>query len=133
LLTQSRNVPFVQFQNVPFRLETPLAIDDVWKHSFSEHTSRKLWAAKFIARHPNLVALELSGFKRGHDAPVYSVVEEIIERSGTPYFCLKDLDENRPAGSIRIRTETIAHFLARYQADLRAGRRPPGDWGALPK
>jgi predicted CoA-substrate-specific enzyme activase len=114
-------------------IATPLAIDDVWKHSFSEHTSRKLWAAKFIARHPNLVALELSSFKCGHDAPVYSVVEEIIERSGTPYFCLKDLDENRPSGSIRIRTETIAYFLERYQADLRAGRHcPPAGWAVLP-
>lgn len=100
-------------------IESPLAIDDVWKHSFSEHTSRKLWAAKFIARHPNLIALELSSFKCGHDAPIYSVVEEIIERSGTPYFCFKDLDENRPSGSIRIRTETIAYFLERYQATLR--------------
>ena len=100
-------------------IESPLVIDDVWKHSFSEHTSRKLWAAKFIARHPNLIALELSSFKCGHDAPIYSVVEEIIERSGTPYFCFKDLDENRPSGSIRIRTETIAYFLERYQAQLR--------------
>jgi predicted CoA-substrate-specific enzyme activase len=100
-------------------IESPLVIDDVWKHSFSEHTSRKLWAAKFIARHPNLIALELSSFKCGHDAPIYSVVEEIIERSGTPYFCFKDLDENRPSGSIRIRTETIAYFLERYQATLR--------------
>ncbi len=100
-------------------IESPLVIDDVWKHSFSEHTSRKLWAAKFIARHPNLIALELSSFKCGHDAPIYSVVEEIIERSGTPYFCFKDLDENRPSGSIKIRTETIAYFLERYQAQLR--------------
>jgi predicted nucleotide-binding protein (sugar kinase/HSP70/actin superfamily) len=116
-------------------IRTPLVIDDVWKHSFSEHTSRKLWAAKFIARHPNLVALELSSFKCGHDAPVYSVVEEIIERSGTPYFCLKDLDENSPSGSIRIRTETIAYFLERYQADLRAGRHcPPAGWApSLPE
>jgi len=37
-----------------------LGIDDVWKHSFSENSSRKLWAAKYVARHPNLVALELS-------------------------------------------------------------------------
>jgi predicted CoA-substrate-specific enzyme activase len=103
-------------------IDSPLVIDDVWKHSFSEHTSRKLWAAKFIARHPNLIALELSSFKCGHDAPIYSVVEEIIERSGTPYFCFKDLDENRPSGSIKIRTETIAYFLERYQAQLRRAR-----------
>ena len=97
-----------------------LAIDDVWKNSYSENTSRKVWAAKFTARHPNLVALELSSFKCGHDAPIYSVIEEIIERSGTPYFCFKDIDENRPTGAIRIRIETIAYFLRRYRDRMAA-------------
>jgi predicted nucleotide-binding protein (sugar kinase/HSP70/actin superfamily) len=63
------------------------------------------------------VALEVSNFKCGHDAPIYSVVEEIVECSGTPYFSFKDLDENRPAGSIRIRVETISYFLKRYRED----------------
>ncbi|MBI4874280.1 MAG: CoA activase, partial [Acidobacteria bacterium] len=53
----------------------PMAITDVWKNSYSENTSRKIWAAKYIARHPNLVALELSNFKCGHDAPIYTVIE----------------------------------------------------------
>jgi predicted nucleotide-binding protein (sugar kinase/HSP70/actin superfamily) len=96
----------------------PMAITDVWKNSYSENTSRKVWAAKYIARHPNLVALELSSFKCGHDAPIYSVVEEIVEHSGTPYFCFKDIDENKPTGSIRIRVETIGYFLKRYREDM---------------
>ena len=100
----------------------PMAITDVWKNSYSENTSRKLWAAKYVARHPNLAALELSSFKCGHDAPIYSVVEEIIEMSGTPYFCFKDIDENKPAGSIKIRIETIAYFLSRYREELVARR-----------
>ena len=49
-----------------------LAVTDVWKNSYSENTSRKVWAAKYVARHPNLVALELSNFKCGHDAPIYT-------------------------------------------------------------
>jgi predicted CoA-substrate-specific enzyme activase len=96
----------------------PMAIDDVWKNSYSENTSRKIWAAKYVARHPNLVALELSSFKCGHDAPIYSVVEEIVEHSGTPYFCFKDIDENKPTGSIKIRVETIGYFLKRYREDI---------------
>ncbi|HEU4365514.1 MAG TPA: BadF/BadG/BcrA/BcrD ATPase family protein [Candidatus Krumholzibacteria bacterium] len=98
-------------------IESPMDITDVWKNAYSENTSRKVWAAKFVARHPNLVALEVSNFKCGHDAPIYSVVEEIIECSGTPYFSFKDLDENRPAGSIKIRVETISYFLKRYRED----------------
>ncbi|MCS7025546.1 MAG: acyl-CoA dehydratase activase-related protein [Bryobacteraceae bacterium] len=96
----------------------PLAVTDVWKNSYSENTTRKVWAAKYVARHPNLVALELSSFKCGHDAPIYTVVEEIVEHSGTPYFCFKDIDENKPTGSIKIRTETIAYFLKRYREDM---------------
>ncbi|MGO9263082.1 MAG: BadF/BadG/BcrA/BcrD ATPase family protein [Bryobacteraceae bacterium] len=96
----------------------PMSITDVWKNSYSENTSRKVWAAKYVARHPNLVALELSSFKCGHDAPIYSVVEEIVEHSGTPYFCFKDIDENKPTGSIKIRVETIGYFLKRYREDM---------------
>ncbi len=77
-----------------------------------------MWAAKYIARHPNLVALELSSFKCGHDAPIYTVIEEIVEHSGTPYFCFKDIDENKPSGSIKIRVETIGYFLKRYREDM---------------
>jgi hypothetical protein len=77
-----------------------------------------VWAAKFTARHPNLVALELSSFKCGHDAPIYTTIESIIERSGTPYFSFKDIDENKPTGSIKIRVETIHYFLTRYIEQL---------------
>ena len=92
-----------------------LDISDAWKNSYSCSTNHKIWAAKFTARHPNLVALEISSFKCGHDAPIYGVIEGIIEQSGTPYFCFKDLDENKPSGSIRIRVETIDYFLRRYR------------------
>jgi predicted nucleotide-binding protein (sugar kinase/HSP70/actin superfamily) len=96
----------------------PMDISDVWKNSYSENTSRKVWAAKYTARHPNLVALELSSFKCGHDAPIYTVVEEIVQNAGTPYFCFKDIDENKPTGSIKIRVETIGYFLKRYREDM---------------
>jgi predicted CoA-substrate-specific enzyme activase len=96
----------------------PLDISDVWKTATAASSNMKIWAAKFTARHPNLVALEISSFKCGHDAPVYAVVEHIVEQSGTPYFCFKDLDENKPAASIKIRVETIDYFLKRYREDL---------------
>jgi predicted CoA-substrate-specific enzyme activase len=94
-----------------------LDISDVWKNSLSTNVNMKLWSAKFVARHPNLVAVEMSSFKCGHDAPTYNVIEEIIETSGTPYFSFKDIDENKPAGSINLRIETIDYFLKRYQAE----------------
>ena len=99
-------------------IKNPLDISDAWKNSYSCSTNHKVWAAKFTARHPNLVALEMSSFKCGHDAPIYGVIEGIIEQSGTPYFCFKDLDENKPTGSIRIRVETIDYFLRRYRETI---------------
>ena len=97
-------------------------ISDAWKNSYSENTSRKVWAARYVARHPNLIGLELSNFKCGHDAPIYTVVEEIIECSGTPCFAFKDIDENKPAGSIKIRVETIDYFLKRYREGMIRGK-----------
>jgi predicted CoA-substrate-specific enzyme activase len=99
-------------------IKSPLDISDAWKNSYSCSTNHKIWAAKFTARHPNLVALEVSSFKCGHDAPIYGVIEAIIEQSGTPYFCFKDLDENKPSGSIKIRVETIDYFLRRYRDQI---------------
>jgi predicted nucleotide-binding protein (sugar kinase/HSP70/actin superfamily)/activator of 2-hydroxyglutaryl-CoA dehydratase len=99
-------------------ITSPMDITDVWKNAYSENTNRKVWAAKYVARHPNLVALEMSNFKCGHDAPIYSTIEDIVECSGTPYFNFKDLDENKPTGSIKIRVETISYFLARYREEM---------------
>ena len=105
----------------------PMDISDAWKNSYSENTSQKVWAAKYTARHPNLVALELSSFKCGHDAPIYTAVEETVTKSGTPYFSFKDIDENKPAGSIKIRVETIAYFLKRYREDMVVNNRKKGE------
>ena len=68
------------------------------------------------------MALKLSSFKCGHDAPIYTAVEEIVEHAGTPYFSFKDIDENKPTGSIRIRVETINYFLKRYREDMIANK-----------
>ncbi len=95
-----------------------LDIDDVWQHSYSASTSHKVWAAKFVARHPNLIGIELSNFRCGHDAPAYKLIQKILESAGRPYFGFKDLDENKPAGSIRLRVETIDYYLRKHRDRL---------------
>ncbi len=99
-------------------IPSPFDISDVWKNSTSAASSHKIWAAKFAARHPNLVAVEICSFKCGHDSPISSVIEGIIEYSGTPFFTFKDIDENKPAGSFKVRVETIHYFLSRYREGL---------------
>jgi predicted CoA-substrate-specific enzyme activase len=98
---------------------SPLDISDAWKNTFSTSSNHKIWAAKFVARHPNLISVELSNFKCGHDAFISQVIEQIIEQSGKPHFSFRDLDENRPLASIRIRIETMDYFLRHYRDQLR--------------
>jgi predicted CoA-substrate-specific enzyme activase len=99
-------------------IKDPLDVSDVWKHSYIASTAMKLWAAKFVARHPNLVGVEISNFKCGHDAPINQTMERIIECAGLPFFSFRDVDENKPSGSFRVRIETIHYFLQRYREQL---------------
>ena len=41
-----------------------------------------------------------------------------MERSGTLFFSFQDLDSTKPAGSVKIRVETITHYLERYAAAI---------------
>jgi predicted CoA-substrate-specific enzyme activase len=110
-----------------------MAVGDVWRHSFSANSNAKLWAAKVVARHPHLVALDVSSFRCGHDAPIYATVEAILEAARTPYFTFHEIDENRPSGAIRLRVETIDYFLGEFQARLRQGAggpSGPASWAA---
>jgi predicted nucleotide-binding protein (sugar kinase/HSP70/actin superfamily) len=95
---------------------SPFDISDVWKNSNSANTNQKLWAAKFTARHPNLLPLELSNFKCGHDAFVSQVIEQIFACAGKPCFSFRDLDENKPLASIRLRLETMQFMLDKTRA-----------------
>lgn len=104
-------------------IRSPFDISDIWKNTVSANSNHKIWAAKFVARHPNLISVELSNFKCGHDAFISRLIERIIAASGKPHFSFRDLDENRPLASIRIRIETMHHFLRHYREQLR-GRVP---------
>lgn len=97
----------------------PKDISDVFGNAYSANSSYKIWAAKYAARHPNLAAIDLSSFKCGHDAPIYHVIEGILEAAQTPYFTFHDIDENKPGGSIKIRVETIEYTLKQYAKGLK--------------
>jgi activator of 2-hydroxyglutaryl-CoA dehydratase/predicted nucleotide-binding protein (sugar kinase/HSP70/actin superfamily) len=100
------------------RVESATDIHDVWPENFSVNSSQKVWAVKFAARHPNVVLLDLSSFKCGHDAPTYGIIERIVERSAVPHSALHDLDANKPGGSIQIRVKTYAHSLSLHEERL---------------
>ena len=97
----------------------PLSIADVWPSSYSANTNEVLWAAKFAARMPWIAGvIRLASYECGMDQPTYTPVQQIVERSGTLFFSFQDLDSTKPAGSVKIRTETIAHYLARDAAGI---------------
>ena len=100
------------------RIDGPLEVTDVWPENYSANSVQKVWAAKFAARHPNVVVLDLSSFKCGHDAPTYGLVDSIIGASATPYSALHDIDANKPGGSIKIRVRTYAHSLKLHEERL---------------
>jgi activator of 2-hydroxyglutaryl-CoA dehydratase/predicted nucleotide-binding protein (sugar kinase/HSP70/actin superfamily) len=100
------------------RIKTPLEINDVWPENYSANSSQKVWGAKFAAHHPNVVVLDLSSFKCGHDAPTYGIIDSIISTAGTPYSALHDIDANKPGGSIKIRVKTYAHSLSLHRERL---------------
>jgi activator of 2-hydroxyglutaryl-CoA dehydratase/predicted nucleotide-binding protein (sugar kinase/HSP70/actin superfamily) len=100
------------------RLTTPLEVNDVWPENYSANSAQKVWAAKFAAHHPNVVVLDLSSFKCGHDAPTYGIIDGIIGAAQTPYSALHDIDANKPGGSIKIRVKTYAHSLGMHKERL---------------
>jgi len=94
----------------------------VWPENYSVNSAQKVWAASFAAHHPNVVVLDLSSFKCGHDAPIYGLVDSIIDASKTPYAALHDIDANKPSGSIKIRVKTYAHALKLHEERLQDAR-----------
>ncbi|MGH7390555.1 MAG: acyl-CoA dehydratase activase-related protein [Candidatus Rokuibacteriota bacterium] len=99
-------------------------IHDVWPSSYSSNTNEILWGAKAAARMPWIACVvRLSSYECGMDQPTYTPTQQIIERSGTLFFSFQDLDSTKPAGSVKIRVETIAHYLERYAASIIAKKR----------
>jgi len=96
-------------------IRSALDISDVWTSSNSSNTNEILWGAKFATRFPWITCvLRLSSYECGMDQPTYTPTQKIVEATGTLFFKFGDLDSTKPAGSIRIRIETIVHYLAKY-------------------
>jgi predicted nucleotide-binding protein (sugar kinase/HSP70/actin superfamily) len=99
-------------------IKSPLEISYVWPENYSVNSAQKVWAATFAAHHPNVVVLDLSSFKCGHDAPTFGLIDSIVNASKTPYAALHDIDANKPSGSIKIRVKTYAHALKLHEERL---------------
>jgi len=100
-------------------IRSPFDIQDVWPSSYSANTNEILWGAKYAARMPWIACVvRMSSYECGMDQPTYSPVQAIVERSGTLFFSFQDLDSTKPAGSVKIRVETIAHYLHKHARSI---------------
>jgi predicted nucleotide-binding protein (sugar kinase/HSP70/actin superfamily) len=91
----------------------------VWPSSYSANTNEILWGAKVAARVPWITgAIRLTSYECGMDQPTFRPVQQIVERSGTLFFSFQELDSTKPAGSVKIRTETIAYYLERSSRQI---------------
>ncbi len=94
------------------KIASAFDISDVWRSSYSANTNELLWAARYGAKLPWIAcAIRFSSYECGMDQPTFTPVQAITESSGTLYFAFGDLDATKPAGSVRIRIETIAYYL----------------------
>lgn len=100
-------------------IKSPFDISDVWTSSYSSNTNEIIWASKFASRFPWITGvIRLSSYECGMDQPTYTPVQKIVESRGTLFFKFGELDETKPAGSIKIRVETIVHYLEKYSQDI---------------
>jgi predicted nucleotide-binding protein (sugar kinase/HSP70/actin superfamily) len=100
-------------------IKSPFDIDDVWPSSYSANTNEILWGAKVAARVPWITcAIRLTSYECGMDQPTFTPVQQIIERSRTLFFSFQELDSTKPAGSVKIRVETISFYLQQSSARI---------------
>jgi len=101
------------------RTKSPFDINDVWMSSYSSNTNEIMWGAKVAARCPWITCVvRLSSYECGMDQPTYTPTQKIVEATGTLFFKFGDLDSTKPSGSIKIRVETIVHYMAKYSQEI---------------
>jgi predicted nucleotide-binding protein (sugar kinase/HSP70/actin superfamily) len=132
---QSHGYPILWLQHFPYdgdlmdwlfgqeiragRIRSPFDISDVWISSYSSNTNEILWGAKVGARCPwTTCVIHLSSYECGMDQPTYTPTQKIVEATGTLYFKFGDLDATKQTGGIKIRVQTIAHYVEKYSRDL---------------
>lgn len=101
------------------QIKSAFDINDVWTSSYSSNTNEIMWGAKFAARCPWITCVvRLSSYECGMDQPTYTPTQKIVEATGTLFFKFGDLDSTKPSGSIKIRVETIVHYMAKYSKEI---------------
>ncbi len=116
----ARGVPVLSIASLPIGDQAGLDLSDLLPEATNSGCAEKTWAARLIRDDPHLLAVDLSSFRCGQDASIMSTLSELLDDLDKPMLRMHDLDEDRPGASFRVRLETFAHSVARYEARLPA-------------
>ncbi len=101
------------------KIKSAFDIGDVWTSSYSSNTNEILWGAKVAARCPWITCvIRFSSYECGMDQPTYTPTQKIVEATRTLFFKFGDLDSTKPAGGVKIRVETIVHYVEKYSQEI---------------
>jgi len=104
------------------RIKSPFDISDVWTSSYSTNTNEIIVGSEGGSALP-VDHLRGAPFQLRvrMDQPTYTSTQKMVEATeatGTLFFKFGDLDSTKPAGGIKIRIETIVHYLAKYSQKI---------------
>ena len=110
----ARGIPVLGLLSLPV---SPEAADltDIAPALTNSGSAEKLWAARVVGADPTLVAVDLSSFRCGQDAAILGTLTDLLDAADKPWLAIHDLDEQRPAATIRMRVETFVAALHRYE------------------
>lgn len=120
----ARGIPVLGLLSLPRADDRFADLSDLAPALTNSGSAEKLMAARIIAADPTLVAVDLSSFRCGQDAAILGTLTDLLDAAGKPWLAIHDLDEQRPAATIRMRVETFVAAVRRYERRaLSAARR----------
>lgn len=111
----ARGIPVLSVLSLPATDRALTDLSDLAPTLTNSGSAEKLWAARVIARDPALVAVDVSSFRCGQDASILGTLTDLLDAADKPWLALHDLDEQRPAATLRMRIETFAAAVRRYE------------------
>jgi len=111
----ARGIPVMGIASLPIDAVDDLDISDVLPLATNSGCAEKVWAARVVARHSNLVAVDLSSFRCGQDASILGIMADVHRSADKPTLRLHDIDEDRPGASFALRLDTFAELVRRHR------------------
>lgn len=112
----ARGIPVLGLLSLPPGDSALADLSDLAPALTNSGSAEKLWAARVIAADSTLVAVDISSFRCGQDAAILGTLTDLLDAADKPWLSVHDLDEQRPAATIRMRVETFVAAVRRYEA-----------------